>query len=302
MTSSPLSAASIPSAVPLTDPGPPLHETYTPLSQTLAGRQYRLLIKGVPSFHLFQAVDPHSVGSLDSGHATMSSTAPATPHSHVTSGRGPMKATVRPRGLPQSSPQRPPNSIFPGPSSHSHRRSRSVDSIRPNHHTSSKESSLSTRNISTGSPSTSHSSSHRSQHSAMKTNTATRAISPLTSTRANQRGSGSQGRPVAGQSNKENTPNSSVDRGGGQWGSENLVPLKSRGSGVPFRDRTNISSQSVSQVGQQERRKVVGKGNSLSELAPPLNAARLRPIRQSTRTATVSPTIRHSYCIPDGYL
>lgn len=213
----------------------------------------------------------------------MSST--ATPHSHVTSGRGPMKATVRPRGLPQStlsSPQPPPNSILPGPSSHSHRRSRSVDSIRPTHPTGSRESPLSTR---TGTPSTS---SHHSQHSVMKTTTATRAISPLTSTRANHRGSGSQGRPTTGQSNKENTPNRSVDRGGGHWGSENLVPLKSRGSGVPFRDRTNISSQSVSQVGQQERRKVVGKGNSLSELAPPLNAARLRPIRQSTRTATVS--------------
>ena len=90
--------------------------------------------------------------------------------------------------------------------------------------------------------------------------------------------------------NKENTPGRLGD-GGGQ---ENGGAQKPRGSGVPFRDRTNTSQQqqqqqSVSQSGRQERR-VVGKGNSLSELAPPLNAARLRPIRQSTRTATVSLT------------
>ena len=86
--------------------------------------------------------------------------------------------------------------------------------------------------------------------------------------------------------NKENTPGRQGD-GGGQ---ENGGPQKPRGSGLPFRDRTNTSQQqqqSVSQSGRQERR-VVGKGNSLSELAPPLNAARLRPIRQSTRTAIVS--------------
>ena len=66
---------------------------------------------------------------------------------------------------------------------------------------------------------------------------------------------------------------------------ENVASLKTRGSSssVPFKDRTNSQN-----TGQQGERKTGSKGNSLSELTPPLNAARLRPISQSTRTATVS--------------
>ncbi len=54
-------------------------------------------------------------------------------------------------------------------------------------------------------------------------------------------------------------------------------------AGVPFRDRTN--TQECQQGGSSNRRKRMG---SLKELVPPLNAGRLRPIQQQTRSATVS--------------
>ncbi len=50
--------------------------------------------------------------------------------------------------------------------------------------------------------------------------------------------------------------------------------------GVPFKDRTNIQES-----GQSKKTKKIG---SLKELVPPLNAARLRPLQQQTRGATVS--------------
>ena len=314
-----LPSASFPATDTLSDTGPPLHETAPPLCQTCPGMLHMEHATPHPTPHCHtptphchtvslssylssQAGSP-SLASLDSGHATMTSTAPTTPHSQSTS-RGPVRATMRPRGLPsspvRSSPHPPPptstlssHTSHP-PSSHSHRRSRSADSIRRNcfHRPDSKATP--TNHHSHHAPSTSH---HLSQqYSATETSTNTRgynstthATSPLTATRANQCTNSTQGKPTSRGSNKENTPSRSVDgkRGGGQMGSENSGP-PSRGSGVPFRDRTNTSSHGVSQLGQQEQKKIVGKGNSLSELAPPLNAARLRPIQQSTRTATVS--------------
>ena len=172
-------------------------------------------------------------------------------HPHMTSSpltRGPMRATLRPRGLPSSHPSSTLTSSHP----HStHRRSRSVDSIR---HTSKSETTP----------------TNQLQPHPLSSKTATRATTPTT--RANRWS-------VSGGSNKENGP-----LGGGQNRGENVGPLKVRGSSnAPFKDRTNTSQITT---GQEERGSL--KGNSLSELTPPLNAARLRPIRQSTRTATVS--------------
>ena len=214
---------------------------------------------------------------------------------------------MRPQGLPPSptlsSPHPPPptstlsshTSSHPH-SSHSHRRSRSADSIRHNHSHPTDSKTTPTNHHSHHTPSTAHLSSQ--QHSATETttntrgyNSTTRVTSPLTTTRANQCTNSTQGRPASRGSNKENTPTQSLDRGGGgQMGPENSGPQnRASHSSVPFRDRTNTSSHAMSQLGQQERKKIVGKGNSLSELSPPLNAARLRPIQQNTRTATVSP-------------
>lgn len=63
-----------------------------------------------------------------------------------------------------------------------------------------------------------------------------------------------------------------------------------RGGSIPFRDRTNaqepgrisLAKGSISTAGGE-------KHSSLKELIPPLNAARLRPIQQQTRSAIVSP-------------
>jgi polo-like kinase 4 len=216
---------------------------------------------------------PVSLGSLDSGHATMTSTSsPHTPHSSpLTAGtRGPLRATIRPRGLPASHPPSTLTTSSHPPSALStHRRSRSVDSIRP-------EATPTNYSQQPHTPSSRHSPLHSSTENMANT----RAYN--SSTRANH---WNQGR-ISGGSNKENR---SMSGGGGRNGGENSAPLKPRGStggGVPFKDRTNTSQN----MGQQGERKTGSKGNSLSELTPPLNAARLRPIRQSTRTATVSIT------------
>lgn len=55
-----------------------------------------------------------------------------------------------------------------------------------------------------------------------------------------------------------------------------------KGSALPFGDRTNTVESRVKSSSSGE------KIGSLKELAPPLNVARLRPIRQQTRSATVS--------------
>ena len=207
---------------------------------------------------------PPTLSSLDSGHATMTSTSSPHPHhsSHLTTGtRGPLRATIRPRGLPSS---HPPSSLS------SHRRSCSVDSI-------GQRSEATPTNYSQQPPSLSsrrsplHSSSEN-MASMRASNSTTRAT--ISTTRANH---WNQGRG----SNKENS----------RVGSGNVAPLKTRGSSgsAPFKDRTN-TSQISNNLGQSvtEGERKMGKGNSLSELTPPLNAARLRPIRQSTRTATVN--------------
>ena len=216
---------------------------------------------------------PASLGSLDSGHATMTSTSsPHTPHSSplTASTRGPLRATIRPRGLPSSHPPSAlTTSSHPLSALSTHRRSRSVDSIRPKSEATPTNYSQQPHTLS----------SRRSPlHSSTENMANTRANN--SSMRVNH---WNEGR-ISGGSNKENR---SISGGGGQNGGENSAPLKTRGStggGVPFKDRTNTSQN----MGQQGERKTGSKGNSLSELTPPLNAARLRPIRQSTRTATVS--------------
>lgn len=228
---------------------------------------------------------PHSVASLDSGHATMSSTTTAGPitlHSspHTTTGRGPLRATLRPRGLITDSHHHQQQQL---PHTLSHRRSHSLDSIRKSSTTmmtSSPETTPTNHHPQPHSTHTTSTSHHSSQHLTNSTRTS------ISSTRANNK------ERLNRCSNKENTPTKSIhERGGGQRGSENLSPLKTNGSsGIPFKDRTN-TSQSGMATTRQEQRRVIGKGNSLSELAPPLNAARLRPIHQSTRTATVRPSL-----------
>ena len=65
-----------------------------------------------------------------------------------------------------------------------------------------------------------------------------------------------------------------------------------RGKPNPFRDRTNVQPSGGSSLGKGSVSTANGgeKRASLRELVPPLNAARLRPIRQQTRSAIVSCT------------
>ena len=208
---------------------------------------------------------PHSLGSVDSGHATMTS------HPHISSSshphsltRGPLRATLRPRVLPASNP---PSSLTTSHPHSSHKRSHSVDSIR---HASRSEATPTNQLYSL-------STTHRSpQYSGSQTMASTCGYN--SSTRAN-------GGRQSGGSNKENV---SVNGRGGQTRGRNLGPLKAGHPGnAPFKDRTNTSQI----TGREENKSV--KGNSLSELTPPLNVARLRPICQSTRTATVSESCWH---------
>ena len=65
-----------------------------------------------------------------------------------------------------------------------------------------------------------------------------------------------------------------------------------RGKPEPFWDRTNVQPSGGSSLGKGSVSTTNGgeKRASLRELVPPLNAARLRPIRQQTRSAIVSRT------------
>lgn len=217
---------------------------------------------------------------MDSGHATMTSAAPTPPDPQpsplTTSTRGPIRATLRPQGLSSTTTSSThPHTSTRAPShphpSQSHRRSRSVDSIRHNQETTPTNHRAPPHSLPSNIPST-------SQHWT----TSTRASSA-----SSQWSHVRPAAPTSRGSNKENVLPSQSMTEGRLRGSENVGPLKAKGSGgAPFKDRTNTSSNSV--LGRQERKRVVGKGNSLIELAPPLNAARLCPIQQSTRTATVS--------------
>ena len=232
---------------------------------------------------------PHPHPSHPHTHPTPPHPHPSHPHPHstplTTSTRGPLRATLRPRGLSSSTAG---SSTLPHTSSltpsHPHSphphctRSHSVDSIRHNRETTPTNHRPQPHSLPSNLPST-------SQHLI----TTTRANS---STRDSQWSHGHQA-TMRG-SNKENVPNQSSNSGGQQRGSENVGLPKPRGLGnVPFKDRTNTSSNGAL-VGRPDRKRVVGKGSSLSELAPPLNAARLRPIQQSTRTATVSSNTRNT--------
>lgn len=91
-------------------------------------------------------------------------------------------------------------------------------------------------------------------------------------------------------SNKENVPVISGSKTRTAISDSWSIIGSQRGKSDPFQDRTNVQpsgggslgKRSVSTANGEERRA------SLKELVPPLNAARLRPIRQQTRSAIVS--------------
>ena len=96
---------------------------------------------------------------------------------------------------------------------------------------------------------------------------------------------------VGGTNSRTRKANSEMDEWPGQ-----RVALS---GGAPFKDRTNRSrmergeqkSSGVSTASTTTTGGDKAKVKTLNELVPPLNAARLRPIQQQTRSANVSDKI-----------
>ncbi len=219
------------------------------------------LMKGTPH--------SYSQASLDSGQYTMSSSSQSVNRS------GPMKATVRPQGI--------------------------------EHHISSSVSSTSrthSRHQSSSSVQSQKPLSHRKTHSVDGTQHTKQ------SSRGSQKSSqltGSRHQSMSCEdlrySNKENLPTHTHKRRAKSdfepsRATPPLLKDQSRGvssSQVPFRDKTNVARS----VGREERKvratTAAPTAGSLKELVPPLNAARLRPIKQQTRSAIVSGTLSFMY-------
>lgn len=217
---------------------------------------------------------PLSQASLDSGQFTMSS-------SQSVNRSGPMRATVRPHGIENHIP---PTTLCSTVST-------STQSSGPSH---SRHQSMTSAHASQSNKPTS---GHRKTHS----------VDGLNSKHPFRNHSNSQSSQLLGtkhysiscedlrQGNKENTPTQSrkakSDFDPGRATTHHRTnstrrPLEERyhvNSAHPFKDRTNVQPKSEEKK-TSERRAV----ESLKELVPPLNAARLRPIKQQTRSAIVS--------------
>ena len=281
--------------------------------------------------HLTRTAHPVSLASMDSGHATQYTQ--STTSSHTVNGRGgPMRATLRPRGIVDHIPPTvcsvSSNSSTTSSSRRSHSRNQSLTRQAPSgepasenggvpfqgisgsglshRRTQSLETLLQSREDSDRENSASHS------HSSFQT-VSTGGRSKQLSVRNTSAGvdhskkhSSSCGelRDVVDCSNKENYSASSVRSSARKMNSDvGSVDgwQRRRGEssgGAPFTDRTNKS-----RVENIERKSSDGSGNgvstgdkarikTLSELVPPLNAARLRPIQQQTRSANVSQTAK----------
>lgn len=93
--------------------------------------------------------------------------------------------------------------------------------------------------------------------------------------------------------NKENDSESSMRKANSEMGNVNRLQRRQLGSSreTPFRDRTNRSKIDDGRQKSSGFTTITGdkaKIRTLSELVPPLNGARLRPIQQQTRSAHVS--------------
>ena len=278
--------------------------------------------------HLTRTAHPVSLASMDSGHATQYTQ--STTSSHTVNGRGgPMRATLRPRGIVDHIPPTvcsvsSNSSTTSSSSRRSHSRNQSLTRQAPSgepasenggvpfqgisgsglshRRTQSLETLLQSREDSDRENTASHS------HSSLQTVSTGGRSKPLSvrNTYAgvdhSKKHSSSCGelRDVVDCSNKENYSASSVRSSARKTNSDvGSVDGRQRrrgepSGGAPFTDRTNKS-----RVENVERKSIDGSSGgvstgdkarikTLSELVPPLNAARLRPIQQQTRSANVS--------------
>ncbi len=220
---------------------------------------------------LMKGAHPYSQASLDSGQYTMSSSL-----SQSVNRSGPMKAIVRPHGIEHHIPlssiassnsqshsrHHSTNSILSKKPSHSHRKAHSIDGV---HSTKQplQSSSVHSRPITT-------------KHQSMSCEDLRSSNKENTPTHTRKRRAKSDFEPSRALSAHSTNP---------------LYKEQYRGASSaqqqPFRDMTNTlrSVQSEERKTRAAAATVVG---SLKELVPPLNAARLRPIKQQTRSAIVS--------------
>lgn len=265
--------------------------------------------------HLMRTAHPGSLASLDSGHATQYTQSTASSHT-VNSRGGPMRATVRPRGIVDHIPPTlcsvSSNSSTSSRKTHSRHRSLTPQASNSGHASSEVDTIPFQGNLNSYQRSQSmealHSKenddcedvSHHSYPSSLPpSSSGGNAANLQYSTRNTSVGmenctrhSSSCGELRAGADyNKENESNSmrsTTRKANSEMGGVNGRQVSS--NSTPFRDRTNKSrvenngkpkSNSVSAASDKPRIK------TLNELVPPLNAARLRPIQQQTRSANV---------------
>ena len=216
---------------------------------------------------------PSSLGSLDSGHATMSSSNHTL--SHHGSGGGPLRATLRPKGLPLH-PAPPPQPLPSNDSSSNATRSTSsANQSRPEQHYQKQEEPngfLYRRANSLGALNRQDNNSRQddawSYHS----------------------------QPV-----ERRKSHSHQERGKENPSIPTKVELSVRGNRQPFQDKTNRQALNLTSAPSkpklpssvaagrstphtEKQRKV----ESLQDLVPPLNATRLHPSQHETRGEVVS--------------
>ena len=254
----------------------------------------------IPNHQLIRGVHPSSQASVDSGHATQY-TMSSSSQSHFGRG-GPMRATVRPHGIEDHIPP-----------SHC-----STSSLAGNHRSRHQSLTSPTHDNSSNQPYT----GHRRTQSVDGVSTSTQAGPSHNYSSTHQASLLPQGAPAIqgrGQSsgqlkqhslsceelrthNKENRSNTNESKS--RKAKSDVNPLGPNRysqhqrsiSTIPFKDRTNTATQggsvprSTASKEPSDLSVTTGHGGgTLKELVPPLNAARLRPIQQQTRSAIVSP-------------
>ena len=271
--------------------------------------------------HLMRNIQPVSLASLDSGHATQYTQSTTSSHT-VNSRGGPIKATMRPRGIAGHIPSTvcPVSSNSSSRNAHSRHQSLThqdscrrqlseMDSHQPYqggsnggmpYRRSQSVETLHTREVDECENLSCH--SNPCSKTAAHTASVLTARNVSTGMEGSKKHSSSCGELRSGMNcnNKENdfaSVKSSMRKANSELGDVYGLQRQQLGSSsdAPFRDRTNRSKV------DDGRQKSSGftttavdkpKIRTLNELVPPLNGARLRPIQQQTRSAHVSAKCR----------
>ena len=272
--------------------------------------------------HLMRNIHPASLTSLDSGHATQYTQSITSSHTANSRG-GPMRATVRPRGITEHIPSTLCTVSSNNSSTRTYSRHRSLtpsggplsDGAASQYHGGSNISSsslarkrsqsmeaLNSQTVEDDTNCSCH--SHSSAHT-VSTGGRTTVLSARNSTVGREgtkkQSSSYEKLRAAYDCDKENesatmksTARKTTSEPGSVSGWQRGQRPRSSCS-APFKDRTNRATATENRD-QSNGQKSSGisttvdkpKVKMLTELAPPLNAARLKPIQQQTRTAKVS--------------